>query len=140
VIKTGPIETKVKLHHLGIAVRSIATSAQQYHRALGIAVEGKIIEDEIQRVRVAFAPTGNGTFLEFVEPLTDDSPVCGVLKRGGGLYHVCYIVKDLSAAIDQVEQAGGRRISGPVPARAFAGRQIAWVYTPDRSLVEFLEH
>ena len=130
---------KIKLHHFGIAVHNIAASAQQYHRALGIAVDGKIIEDEIQKVRVAFAPTGNGTFLEFVEPITDDSPVCGVLKRGGGLYHVCYIVPDLMAAINRVEQAGGRCISGPVPASAFAGRQIAWVYTPDRSLIEFLE-
>jgi hypothetical protein len=47
-------------------------------------------------------------------------------------------VPDIQGAIDQVRGAGGRLVSGPVPARAFNGRQIAWVYTPDRSLVEFL--
>lgn len=126
------------LHHLGIAVKSIASGAAQYQRTLGIALEGAIVEDQIQKVRVAFAPVGNGVYLEFVEPVGEDSPVQGVLKRGGGLYHVCYLVPDVQGAIDQVRRAGGRLVSGPVPARAFNGRLIAWVYTADRSLVEFL--
>jgi len=126
------------LHHVGIAVRSILRSAAQYHQALGVSLEGDIVEDEIQKVRVAFAPVGNGTYIEFVEPVGDDSPVQGVLKRGGGLYHVCYLVSDINAAIEGVRSVGGRLVSGPVPARAFNGRPIAWVYTPDRSLVEFL--
>jgi methylmalonyl-CoA/ethylmalonyl-CoA epimerase len=126
------------LHHVGIAVPSIRSSAAYYRQALGIVVEGGIVEDEIQKVRVAFAPVGNGTYIEFVEPAGDDSPVRGVLKRGGGLYHVCYLVPDIDAAIESVRGAGGRLVSGPVPARAFNGRAIAWVYTPDRSLVELL--
>ena len=128
----------MKLHHFGIAVESIAKSAEQYRAALGLGLEGDIIEDPIQKVRVAFAPTGNGSFVEFVEPMGDDSPVKRLLQKGGGLYHVCYVVPDIKAAIERVQKAGGRLISGPVPARAFDGRHIAWVYTPDRSLIEFL--
>lgn len=126
------------LHHLGIAVESIAISAAHYRRALGVALEGDIVEDEIQKVRVALAPVGNGVYIEFVEPVGEDSPVRGVLKRGGGLYHVCYLVPDIAAAIDRVRGAGGRLVRGPVPARAFNGRLMAWVYTRDRSLVAFL--
>jgi methylmalonyl-CoA/ethylmalonyl-CoA epimerase len=139
VTRIGRAESSaVKIHHLGIAVNSITSSAALYERMLGIALDGDIVEDTIQKVRVAFAPIGNGVYVEFVEPAGDDSPVRGILNRGGGLYHVCYQVPDIDAAIDRVRSGGGRLVSGPVPARAFNGRLIAWVYTPDRSLVEFL--
>lgn len=129
----------MKLHHVGMAVSSIAEHAEQYRRALGISLTSEIIEDELQQVRVAFAQVGDGVFIEFVEPLSDDSPISNLLKRGGGLYHSCYVVPDIEAAIEQVRQAGGAIVSGPMPARAFDNRRIAFVYTPGRSLVEFLE-
>ena len=129
----------MRLHHVGMAVSSIARHAEQYQRSLGVRVTSEIIEDQAQKVRVAFAEVGPGVFIEFVEPLGDDSPITNILKRGGGPYHVCYLVPDIEAAIERVSQAGGRIVSGPTPARAFGGRRIAFVYTPDRSLVEFLE-
>jgi hypothetical protein len=47
-------------------------------------------------------------------------------------------VPDIEAAIDQARRAGGRLVNGPVPARAFNGRLIAFVYTLAHGLVEFL--
>ena len=127
------------LHHVGLAVDSIASHAEQYRQALGIDLCGEIVEDDIQRVRVAFARVGPNTFIELVEPLDASSPIAGVLKNGGGIYHLCYLVPDLDGAIDRVRKAGGRLVSGPNPARAFGGRRIAWVYTSTRTLIEFLE-
>jgi methylmalonyl-CoA/ethylmalonyl-CoA epimerase len=129
----------MKLHHVGMAVSSIAEHAEHYRRALGISLTSEIIDDELQQVRVAFAQVGDGVFIEFVEPLSDDSPISNLLKRGGGLYHSCYVVPDIEAAIEKVRLAGGVIVSGPMPARAFDNRRIAFVYTPGRSLVEFLE-
>jgi methylmalonyl-CoA/ethylmalonyl-CoA epimerase len=129
----------MKLHHVGVATSSIAKHAEQYRRAFAIDLTSEIIDDELQKVRVAFAEVGDGVSIEFVEPLGDDSPISNLLKRGGGLYHICYLVPDIEAAIQQVRQAGGLIVSGPLPARAFNNRRIAFVYTPDRSLVEFLE-
>ena len=129
----------MKLHHVGVAVRSIAEHAEQYRQAFGITLTSQIIEDDLQKVRVAFAQVGDGVFIEFVEPLGDNSPIANLLKRGGGLYHVCYLVPDIEAAIERVRRAGGVIVSGPTPARAFDNRQIAFVYTPERSLVEFLQ-
>jgi methylmalonyl-CoA/ethylmalonyl-CoA epimerase len=129
----------MKLHHVGVAVKSIAEHAEQYRQAFGITLTSQIIEDELQKVRVAFGQVGDGVFIEFVEPLGENSPITNLLKRGGGLYHVCYLVPDIEAAIEQVRRAGGVIVSGPTPARAFDNRQIAFVYTPERSLVEFLQ-
>jgi methylmalonyl-CoA/ethylmalonyl-CoA epimerase len=129
----------MKLHHIGIAVDSIATHAEHYAKALGITLSTDIIEDERQRVRVAFAPVGPDAFIEFVEPMDAESPISSLLARGGGIYHACYVVADLDDAIARVCRSGGRLVSGPTPARAFQGRSIAWVYTPNRTLVELLE-
>ncbi|MQA28700.1 MAG: hypothetical protein GEU82_02515 [Luteitalea sp.] len=129
----------IRLHHVGLAVDSIAAHAEHYRRSLGIELAGEIVEDEIQRVRVAFAQVGPETFIELVEPIGADSPIARVLERGGGLYHMCYLVANVEAAMDRVCRSGGRRVSGPSPARAFGGRRIAWVYTANRTLIEFLE-
>lgn len=129
----------MKLHHVGLAVDSIAVQAEHYLRALGIGPSSEVVEDEIQRVRVAFVQMEPGVSLEFVEPLDESSPVSRLLKTGGGIYHLCFEVPDLDAAVAQVCAAGGLKISGPVPARAFGGRRIVWVYTKNRALIEFLE-
>lgn len=134
-----PADDPLQLHHVGLAVDSIVAHAEHYRRSLGLELTGQIVEDEIQRVRVAFARVGPDTFIELVEPIDADSPIGRMLKTGGGIYHMCYLVADIDAAIARVCAAGGRHISGPSPARAFEGRRIAWVYTPARTLVEFLE-
>jgi methylmalonyl-CoA/ethylmalonyl-CoA epimerase len=130
----------MRLHHVGIAVNSIAELAEHYYEALGIGLTTDVIVDELQKVRVAFAAVGNDVFIEFVEPLGPVSPVSGILeRRGGGLYHVCYEVSDLETTIHNVCAAGGILVSGPTPARAFGGRRVAFVLTRERSLIEFLE-
>lgn len=129
----------MNFHHVGIAVQSITWAAEHYRQALGVKLTSEIIEDEFQKVRIAFARVGDGAFVEFVEPLNDDTPITRILAKGGGLYHVCYEVPDINAAIDRVRKAGGLLVSAPTPARAFNGRQIAFVYTCDHSLIEFLQ-
>jgi methylmalonyl-CoA/ethylmalonyl-CoA epimerase len=129
----------IRLHHLGIAVRSIAKQGAGYCEMFGIEAPGQPVNDELQKVRVAFADLGNGVAIEFVEPLGEDSPIQRILNRGGGLYHVCYEVSDLEAHVERVRARGGLLVNGPVPASAFGGRRIAFVYTPGHDLVEFVE-
>ena len=129
----------MRLHHVGVAVRSIEKAAEQYRQLFGFELSGSIVEDAAQKVRVAFAPVGDGVYVEFVEAAGDDSPVAGLLRKGGGLYHLCFVVPDIERAVEHICQSGGRVVSPPQPAPAFNGRRIAFVYSPDRSLIEFLE-
>ena len=128
----------MKIHHIGIAVPSIVEDGAHYCQALGLPPIGEIVADEIQRVRVAFVRVDGEVHVEFIEPLGPDSPVTGILKQGGGVYHICYAVPDIDAAIRQVQAERGYLLSGPVPAAAFAGRRIAFCYA-GHSLVEFVE-
>lgn len=128
-----------KLHHIGIAVESVKKGSEFYRDILGIKLTTGIIVDELQKVKVAFAGLGNGVSVEFVEPLGSDSPVSRIIQQGGGLYHVCYMVSDIEKAVQHARDAGALVISLPQPAKAFADKRVAFIYMPDRSVVEFLE-
>jgi len=61
------------------------------------------------------------------------------LSRGGGLHHICYEVDSLDSQVRASRAAGCLVVKNPLPAVAFGGRRIAWVYTPEKLLVEYLE-
>jgi methylmalonyl-CoA/ethylmalonyl-CoA epimerase len=61
------------------------------------------------------------------------------LKKGGGLHHLCYEVQDLEKQLELTRSKGGLIARPPMPAEAFGGRRIAWVYTKNKLLIEYLE-
>ena len=133
------IGTRMRFHHVGIATADIAKVASDYERMLGIGPSTAVTVDELQKVRVAFAPLGEDTFLEFVEPLGPGSPVDRIVARGGGPYHVCFAVADLAEAIREARDRGAVLVSPPTPAAAFGGRRVAFLAFSGGNLVELLE-
>jgi methylmalonyl-CoA/ethylmalonyl-CoA epimerase len=95
----------------------------------------------VQHVSVCFLGTGElgDLTIELVAPLGDNSPISKVLAKGIGAYHICYEVDEIEAALEYVRSEGCIVVSKPVPATAFAGKRIAWFYTPTRQLVELVE-
>jgi methylmalonyl-CoA/ethylmalonyl-CoA epimerase len=128
------------LHHIGLVVPSIAEAVGPFAGRLSLRWDGRIFHDPVQDVRVTFleqeAP-GAPRF-ELVEPASPQSHVTGFLKRGGGLHHLCYEVDALAERIESALASGAILIRPPAPAVAFDGRQIAWICTPERLLVEYL--
>jgi methylmalonyl-CoA/ethylmalonyl-CoA epimerase len=100
-----------------------------------------VSEDPIQQVRVVFLdlPGSGDVKLELISPLTTTSPVARVLKLGGGLHHLCFLVPDLAGQIVKMKAERAFLIRPPVPAVAFGGRRIAWMRTREKLLVEYLE-
>ena len=130
------------LHHIGIVVPSIRSVAEGFCRSLAQAWDGKIIHDPLQGVNVAFLASFNNPsepLIELVEPVGNDSPVASFLKRGGGMNHLCYEVRSVGEQLKKSRADGSLIVKQALPAVAFDGRLIAWVYTPERLLVEFLE-
>ena len=116
-------------HHVGIAVNSVEAISQG---AL------QVFEDPIQKVAVAFVENG-GCCIELVAPLTTDSPVSSAIAKRQKLLHLCFEVADLEAAMVISAGQGFKCIARPVPAVAFSGRKIAWVYSQVYGLMELLE-
>jgi methylmalonyl-CoA/ethylmalonyl-CoA epimerase len=55
------------------------------------------------------------------------------------LHHLCYEVKSLEDQLAFSRSEGAIVTRPPMPAVAFSGRRIAWVYTKNKLLIEFLE-
>jgi methylmalonyl-CoA/ethylmalonyl-CoA epimerase len=130
------------LHHIGFVVESIAESAERMTRALGGRWDGRLVHDPLQQARVTFVSGARpgDPLIELVEPESDDSHLCAHLrKHGAGLHHLCYEVDALDDQLAASRAAGALIARPPAPAVAFDGRRIAWVYTRDKLLLEYLE-
>ena len=94
------------IDHLGIAVPSIAEAAALFVGLLG----GRVTnggDDPIMGIRTVQLTFEGGFRLELLEPLREDSGVARFLaRRGPGFHHMTVMVRDIEAAIAELEQAG----------------------------------
>lgn len=91
------------IEHIGIAVKNIEEAIKFYENVLGIkcyAVE----EVEDQKVKTAFFKVGQ-TKIELLESTDPAGPVGKFIeKRGEGIHHIAYAVKDLPDALNEVKK------------------------------------
>jgi len=131
---------QLRFHHIGVAVRDIRKAIPLFQDLFGYELRSGPFDDPIQKVSVCFlSRRDEDMMIELVAPLGDDSPVTGKLKAGGGAYHICYEVPDIRASIKHFVEKHSVLISGPDPAVAFNQREIAWLMTEARVLVELVQ-
>ena len=100
-----------RIDHLGIAVSSIA-QARRLYEALGLTVLEDPEEDE--GVRSVMIPLGESR-LRLLESLDKDTALAKFLEQHGeGLNHMALHVDDISAAFEELKQAGIRLISDEI--------------------------
>lgn len=130
-----------RLHHVGFVVPSINGAIERFESGLQLRWDQHIFYDPVQTVRVTFLrrDSGDEPLIELVEPASPTSRVAGFLSRGGGLHHLCYEIDSLDDGLQTALSAGGILVLPASPAIAFSGREIAWVCTADRLLVEYLQ-
>ena len=129
------------LHHVVFVVSSIQTSVQGFADMLQSNWDTHVFHDPNQGVRVTFLQShkAGDPLWELIEPADEKSPVQSFAAKGGGLHHVCFVVQNLGEALEQARTRGAIVTRPPMPAVAFGGRRIAWVYTKTRLLIEYLE-
>ena len=128
-------------HHVGFVVASIANTVHGFAEMLQADWDEQVFHDPNQGVRVTFLKSrrGGDPLWELVEPAEEGSPVHSLAAKGGGLHHVCYVVANLEQALADARARGALITRQPLPAVAFGGRRIAWIYTKNRLLIEYLE-
>lgn len=128
-------------HHVGFVVASIANSVQGFASLLQADWDEQVFYDPNQGVRVTFLKSRcmDDPLWELVEPAGEQSPVYAFAAKGSGLHHVCYVVDKLEQALADSRSLGALVTRPPMPAVAFGGRRIAWIYTRDHLLIEYLE-
>lgn len=131
-----------KLLHVGVAVPALGPAAESLARLFGYKLVSGPFDDPIQKVSVEFLAQSadDTTEIELIAPAAEDSPIRSMLaKDGGGAYHLCFETSDIEAALAHAKAIGCIIVSPPVPAVAFQGRRIAWIYTRSRQLFELVE-
>lgn len=129
----------MKIHHLGIAVESLATAVPIFEKLLGRAPDSEeVVED--QKVRLAIFAVGESR-IELLEATSPDSPIARfIAKRGQGIHHLTLAVPDLAETLAQLERKGMRLIDRE--PRTGAGKErIAFLHPSSSAgvLIELVE-
>ncbi len=114
----------MKLHHIGIVVPNILQSIGELTKYIEFETIGIPSLIGSQKVNVCFLKTGN-TFLEFIEPADENSPVSNFSKDGGGFHHICFEVDNIHDELTRFKNNGARVIVEPVIG--FENRLIAFL-------------
>lgn len=124
-----------RIDHVGIACRDLAEKIVFYQEVFGLAVVSRETNEE-QGVREAMlrfplASPAAPSYVQLLEPLSTDTPVGRfIAKRGEGLHHVGYAVRDIAAALASVGGAGVKLIDER-PRHGSMGAAIAFLHPAD---------
>lgn len=128
------------IEHLGIAVKNLSKAIEYYENVLGLKCYA-IEEVKDQKVRTAFFKAGQ-TKIELLESTSDDGPVARFIeKKGEGIHHMAFAVKDIKKALSEAEEKGIQLIDKQ-PRHGAEGLEIAFLHPRSTFgvLTEFCEH
>jgi len=120
-----------KLNHVAIAVADLEAASSVYRDILGADVSEPTDIAE-HGVTVVFVNLPN-TKIELLKPLGENSPIAAFLAKNpsGGVHHICYEVKDILAARDQLVAKGARILGDGNPKIGAHGKPVLFMHPKD---------
>lgn len=126
----------MRFHHTGLIVESIDNFESK------LVYEEKILEvlDPLQDAKLALYKNFGDSFIELIEPLSPKAFTWNFLKLTNSTpyHHFCY---EVSNAVELNKIQSKFRlipILGPIPAKLFNDELVAFFYTRNKIIVEFL--
>ena len=114
------------IEHIGIAVRNIDEAKKYYEGVLGLKCYS-VEEVPSQKTRTAFFMVGQ-TKIELLESMEPDGPIGKFIeKKGEGIHHIAFAVKNLKDALKEVEGKGIQLIDKE-PKPGAEGLTIAFLH------------
>ena len=119
----------MKIEHLGIAVRDLASANAVYTRLLGSApYKEEMVESEF--VKTSFFRTGESK-VELLEATDERSAIHKYIeKKGEGIHHVAFAVEDIHAEMERLK-ADGFRILNAEPKRGADNKLVCFIHPKD---------
>lgn len=115
------------IDHIGIVVRSLEKSIEQWRTLFGYAKSSCIVTNRRQHVRVVFLSKKNSLTIKLIEPSGPESPMSTFAAKGGGLHHLCFRCDSLKVEIPLLVHNGARLLVPPEPGEAFQNHEIAFL-------------
>ena len=96
------------LYHIAIAVKNLDSAEKIFKDTIGLKITHKEeIPEQGVRATMLQPTSGQGTAIELLEALDDDSPIAKFLKkRGEGIHHICFYVDNLEAKLNELKNKG----------------------------------
>ncbi|MGP8216871.1 MAG: VOC family protein [Bacteroidia bacterium] len=123
------------LHHTGFIVKDIDAWEKKmiYEEKVGDVI------DPNQNARLALYKNFGNIFIELIQPLSEKAFAWNSLVKSGDHFnHFCYSVN----SVEEMEQNAKKykliSVLAPLPALLFNGKKVAFYYTRNYQVVEFL--
>jgi methylmalonyl-CoA epimerase len=128
-----------EIDHVAIAVRDLEAAVDYYERAFGATVvHREVVErDGVEEALLKVADS----YIQLTRATREDSAIAkSIEKRGEGLHHVGYRVKNCAEALAAVVAAGGTPID-TAPRPGSRGTTVAFVHPKGSfgTLIELVE-
>ena len=131
-----------KLNHVGVATPSLDDAIAMYRDMLGATSITEPFVMEEQGVKVCFVNLPNSQ-IELLEPWGEKSPVRAFIEKNpkGGQHHVCFEVKDIIVARDDMVAKGATVLNDGKPRIGAHGVPVIFVHPKNMGgvLVELME-
>jgi len=125
-------------HHVAILVESIEVSKVHYAEVFGKENVSDVIIVDSQKVKICFVKISEGSYIELVEPIDEDSVVYKLLKKRHTYYHIAYNVKDIHGMVSRLEKLNYKALKFFNSATR-KGKLCIFLYTPEAHLIELIE-
>ncbi len=125
------------VHHIGCLVPDVEEAIADYKILHPVGEVSALYVIEEQMVKVQFLKIEN-LFVEFVEPIGEQSSLYRQLKKNPGFYHIGIFTSNIDEEIDRLVK-GGYRLLNKFPSPAFGNKFCAFLYNLEMHLVELIE-
>ncbi len=96
-----------EIDHIGIAVESLEKGFEIYKHMGWTSMDTEVVASE--KVKVGFIQFENNVAVELLEPTDPSSVIAKFLaKRGPGIHHICYRVKNIEKVMETLKNEGVR--------------------------------
>ncbi|HMW67543.1 MAG: Metallothiol transferase FosB [Bacteroidetes bacterium ADurb.BinA245] len=118
-----------KIEHIGIAVKSLKDSIPLFEKLLNTACyKTELVESE--KVNTAFFKTGPNK-IELLESTDSDGVIARFIeKKGEGLHHIAFEVKDIDAEMKRLKNEGFRLLN-ETPKTGADNKLVCFVHPKD---------
>ena len=118
-----------KIEHIGIAVKSLKDSIPLFEKLLNTACyKTELVEYE--KVNTAFFKTGPNK-IELLESTDSDGVIARFIeKKGEGLHHIAFEVKDIDAEMKRLKNEGFRLLN-ETPKTGADNKLVCFVHPKD---------
>jgi len=129
----------LKIEHIGIAVKNLENSNQLFEKLFGNA-HYKVEEVASENVNTSFFRMGESK-IELLEATDPNSPIAKFIeKRGEGIHHIAFDVKDIHSEMQRLENEGFQLINKE-PKRGADNKLVCFLHpkTSNGVLIELCQ-